>query len=82
MANITMSSSPQSAYLEIILGSMYSGKTSRLVEIYKQCKFCSISTPSGNFFNITHDVGNIISNVMYVCKILTEFKYFDVLDTN
>jgi len=42
MANITMSSSPQSAYLEIILGSMYSGKTSRLVEIYKQCKFCSI----------------------------------------
>jgi thymidine kinase len=37
-----MSSNTQSAYLEIILGSMYSGKTSRLVEIYKQCKFCSI----------------------------------------
>ena len=32
-----------SGYLEIILGSMYSGKTSRLVEIYKQCKFCNIS---------------------------------------
>jgi thymidine kinase len=30
------------AYLEIILGSMFSGKTSRLVEIYKQCKFCNI----------------------------------------
>ena len=29
-------------YLEIILGSMFSGKTSRLVEIYKQCKFCNI----------------------------------------
>jgi thymidine kinase len=33
----------KTAYLEIILGSMFSGKTSRLVEIYKQCKFCSIS---------------------------------------
>ena len=32
-----------SGYLEIILGSMYSGKTSRLVEIYKQCQFCNIS---------------------------------------
>ena len=31
------------SYLEIIIGSMYSGKTSRLVEIYKQCKFCNIS---------------------------------------
>ena len=37
-----MSSHPKTAYLEIILGSMYAGKTSRLVEIYKQCKFCSI----------------------------------------
>jgi thymidine kinase len=30
------------AYLEVILGSMFSGKTSRLVEVYKQCKFCNI----------------------------------------
>lgn len=30
------------AYLEIILGSMFSGKTSYLVEIYKQCVFCNI----------------------------------------
>ena len=37
-----MASHPKSAYLEIILGPMYSGKTSRLVEIYKQCKFCDI----------------------------------------
>jgi thymidine kinase len=34
---------PETGYLEIILGSMYSGKTSRLVEIYKQCQFCNIS---------------------------------------
>ncbi len=35
--NITM------AYLEVILGCMFSGKTSKLVEIYKQYKFCNIS---------------------------------------
>jgi thymidine kinase len=29
-------------YLEIILGSMYSGKSTRLVQIYNQCKFCNI----------------------------------------
>ena len=28
-------------YLEIILGPMYSGKSSRIVEIYKKCKFCN-----------------------------------------
>ena len=37
-----MSSYLETAYLEIILGSMFSGKTSRIVEIYKQCKFCNI----------------------------------------
>lgn len=39
-----MSDSNNSAgYLELILGPMFSGKTSRIVEIYKQCKFCNIS---------------------------------------
>jgi len=39
--NITKSNE-QTSYLEIILGCMYSGKTSKLVDIYKQCKFCNI----------------------------------------
>lgn len=30
------------SYLELILGPMFSGKSSRLVEIYKQCLFCNI----------------------------------------
>jgi thymidine kinase len=30
-------------YLELIIGPMYSGKTSKLLEVYKQCKFCDIS---------------------------------------
>lgn len=29
-------------YLEIIIGPMFSGKTSKLLEIYKQCTFCNI----------------------------------------
>lgn len=29
-------------YLEIILGPMFSGKTSKLIEIYKQYRFCEI----------------------------------------
>ena len=43
----------KSGYLEIILGSMYSGKTSRLVEIYKQCQFCNISV-----IVINHNIDN------------------------
>jgi thymidine kinase len=30
-------------YLELIIGPMFSGKTSKLLEIYKQCNFCNIS---------------------------------------
>ena len=37
-----MSSHTKAGYLELIIGPMYSGKTSRLVEIYKQCNFCNI----------------------------------------
>jgi thymidine kinase len=32
----------QTSYLELIIGPMFSGKTSKLVEIYKQCNFCNI----------------------------------------
>jgi thymidine kinase len=31
------------SYLEIIVGSMFSQKTSKLVDIYKKCNFCNIS---------------------------------------
>ena len=29
-------------YLELIIGPMFCGKTSKILEIYKQCKFCNI----------------------------------------
>ena len=37
-----MNTTIPSSYLEIIIGPMFSGKTSKLVEVYKQCKFCNI----------------------------------------
>ena len=44
ISNKTMSNKTMvnQAYLELVLGCMYAGKTTRLVEIYKQCKFCNI----------------------------------------
>ena len=41
--NTNMSSPHQSGYLELFIGPMYASKTTRLVEIYKQCEFCNIS---------------------------------------
>ena len=32
---------PNSGYLELFLGPMFSGKTSRLIDIYKREEFCS-----------------------------------------
>jgi thymidine kinase len=52
-----MTSSNNSGYLEIIIGPMFSGKTSRLVEIYNQCKFCNISVAV-----INHAIDNRYDN--------------------
>lgn len=38
----TISNIFKKGYLEIITGPMFSGKTSKLIEIYKQCVFCEI----------------------------------------
>jgi len=40
---MTTSSLKLKGYLELIIGPMYSGKTSKLLEIYKQCKLCDIT---------------------------------------
>lgn len=53
MKNIGMSSNSKSGYLEIILGPMFASKTTRLVEIYKQCVFCDISVAV-----INHSIDN------------------------
>ena len=41
------------SYLELIIGPMFSGKTSRLVEVYKQCQFCNIDVAV-----INHNIDN------------------------
>lgn len=41
--NLVMTSLHSNGYLELILGPMFSGKTSRLVELYNQCAFCNMS---------------------------------------
>jgi len=52
-----MNSPYQAGYLEIILGSMYSGKTSRLVEVYNQCNYCNIPVAV-----INHSIDNRYDN--------------------
>lgn len=42
MLSDTCCMSENVGYLELIVGSMFSGKTSKLIEIYKQCKFCNM----------------------------------------
>ena len=37
-----MAQNTDNGYLELIIGPMFSGKTSKLLEIYKQCVFCNI----------------------------------------
>jgi len=55
--NMSHNSLNSNGYLELIIGPMYSGKTSKLLEIYKQCKFCDISVCVINhsFDNRYHD---------------------------
>ena len=40
--NKTTMTTSTTGYLELFIGPMFSGKTSKLLEIYIQCKFCNI----------------------------------------
>lgn len=51
--NMSNPTNCSNGYLELIIGPMFSGKTSRLVEIYNQCKFCDIPVAA-----INHDIDN------------------------
>jgi thymidine kinase len=46
-------------YLEIFTGPMYSGKTSKILDIYKQCIYCNI-----NVMVINHSLDNRYDNEM------------------
>jgi thymidine kinase len=58
------------SYLELFIGPMFSGKTSKLVEIYKQCLFCSIPVAVINHSIDTRYHDNLLSThdkVMIPC---------------
>lgn len=42
MLKSTINKTMNSAYLELIIGPMFSGKTSYLLDVYKKCKLCDI----------------------------------------
>jgi len=42
MFKSTVNKTMNNAYLELIIGPMFSGKTSYLLDIYKKCKLCNI----------------------------------------
>jgi thymidine kinase len=74
----------QTGYLEIILGPMFSGKTSRLLEIYKKCTFCNISVTVINHISdkrydqtmlATHD------KHMIPCEFLTNLSEIYLMPT-
>jgi len=76
----------QTSYLEIILGCMYSGKTSKLVDIYKQCKFCNIPVSVINHCIDKRYDDNLLSThdkVMIPCiqtMRLKDIWYYDVVN--
>ena len=60
MDKTTMTTSNNNTgYLELFIGSMYSGKTSKLLDIYKQCEFCNIPVTI-----INHVIDNRYHNTM------------------
>ena len=46
---MTTTTTPTHGYLELILGSMFSGKTSYLLDVYKKCVFCDIPVAVINY---------------------------------
>lgn len=48
-SNAARTTKPTHGYLELIIGSMFSGKTSYLLEVYKKCVFCNIPVTVINY---------------------------------
>ena len=72
-----------SGYLEIITGPMYSGKTSKLLDLYKQFVFCGIETLVINYaedsrYSTTHLVSH--NNLQIPCTLITNlFETFPIV---
>lgn len=84
---MTTNSTNSFSYLELFIGPMFSGKTSKLVEIYKQCLFCSIPVAVINHSIDTRYHNNLLSThdkVMIPCiqtnKLKDIWQYNEVID--
>ena len=75
-----------SGYLGLYMGPMYSGKTSKLLELYKQYDFCKINTLVINFEGDTRYSNNMLSThdkIMIPCVKAIELSHIaDILNEN
>ena len=69
------------SYLELIVGPMFSGKTSYLVNIFKQCKFCNIPVVVINHsFDNRYDDSLLSTHDKVMIPCIKTEKLFDVSD--
>lgn len=72
-------SETNSSYLEIMIGPMFSGKTSKLLEVYKQCTFCNIPVAVINYSDDTRYHNTMLSShdkIMIPC--IQTYKLNDI----
>jgi thymidine kinase len=70
-------------YLEIILGPMFSGKTSKLIEIYKQYRFCDIHVLAINHSDDTrHTSLTMTSHDEHFINCVQSENIRKIIDTN
>lgn len=76
-----MNTNKSTGYLEIFIGPMYSGKTSKLLEIYKQYKFCNVPIEVINYSEDTRYHDTMLSShdeIMIPC--IQALKMSDVMN--
>jgi len=72
---------PTSGYLEIIYGPMKSGKTSRLLQLYKQFKFCEIPVMVINHcIDTVHSATQLSSHDKIMIPCILANKLTDLVD--
>ena len=67
----------ENGYLEIILGPMWSGKTSELVKLYKKFTYCNINVLTINYLydkRYTNDSISTHDNINIPCLMAKKFK--------
>ena len=80
----------KNAYLELIIGPMFSGKTSYLLDVYKKCKLCNIpiaviNHSSDNRYTDNNNLLSTHDKTMVPCiltKTLIDLWNYDSLDEN